>query len=110
MSRTFPQPLGNRGSSGGSGGVMRVRLPLQLFLVLVLSCSASSNQPSPSAGQPTANRPSHDGKTLLFGNLHSHSVLSDDVSDATAGAQVLDGFTYAQAHGLDFLAISDHHM
>ena len=33
-------------------------------------------------GVSYAERPSHDGKVLLFGNLHAHSKLSDDIHGA----------------------------
>src|SRR6187399_1340649 len=54
-------------------------------------------------------RPTFDGKVVLFGNLHSHSALSDDIAHGTHGVPPLEGFKYADDHGLDFLAISDHH-
>jgi hypothetical protein len=56
-----------------------------------------------------ANHPTHEGKVLLFGNLHAHSKLSDDVDNATDEFLPLKAFRYAHQHGLDFLAISDHH-
>lgn len=56
-----------------------------------------------------AQRPTHDGKVLLFGNLHAHSQLSDDVQSTGDAMSPLKAFQYAHQHGLDFLAISDHH-
>jgi hypothetical protein len=54
-------------------------------------------------------RPTHDGKTVMFGNLHAHSKLSDDVANAGDDMLPIAAFRYAHRHGLDFLAISDHH-
>jgi hypothetical protein len=49
---------------------------------------------------------------VLFGNLHSHSRLSDDTDTVPAAIRAqmtpLFGYTHAQEAGLDFLAISDH--
>jgi hypothetical protein len=53
-------------------------------------------------------RPAHDGKTIMFGNLHAHSKLSDDVTNAGDDMLPIVAFRYAHQHGLDFLAISDH--
>ncbi|MCI0364797.1 MAG: hypothetical protein L0219_13030 [Phycisphaerales bacterium] len=66
-----------------------------------LQVTAANAQPTP--------RPAHDGKVVLFGNLHAHSKLSDDVNNAGNEMLPIRAFEYAQAHGLDFLAISDHH-
>jgi len=53
-------------------------------------------------------RPSFDGKVALFGSLHNHSALSDDTVAADRLMPPVMGWKYAQAHGLDFLAIADH--
>jgi len=45
----------------------------------------------------------------MFGNLHAHSKLSDDVINAGDDMLPIVAFRYAHQHGLDFLAISDHH-
>lgn len=87
-----------------------------LLAILVLGCASAEDGPKPSL--TTANnaaparrvRPTQDGKVVLFGNLHAHSTLSDDVPDTLLEAQPLKGFDYARTHGLDFLAITDHHM
>lgn len=53
---------------------------------------------------------SYDGLVVLFGNLHAHSRLSDDVRQQfrhLMGPQ--QAYTYARQNGLDFLALSDHH-
>ncbi len=49
-----------------------------------------------------------EGKTVLFGNLHAHSKLSDDISNAGDDMLPIRAFEYADEHGLDFLAITDH--
>ena len=54
-------------------------------------------------------RPQHDGKVVLFGNLHAHSKLSDDIENAGDEMLPSKAFPYAHQHGLDFLAITDHH-
>jgi hypothetical protein len=56
-----------------------------------------------------AERPSHEGKTLLFGNLHAHSKLSDDITSSGNELLPVKAYPYAHEHGLDFLAITDHH-
>lgn len=56
-----------------------------------------------------AQRQTFDGKTVLFGNLHAHSTLSDDTSMSDAERTPLKAFTYAHDHGLDFLGITDHY-
>lgn len=56
-----------------------------------------------------AQRPTHDGKVVLFGNLHAHSKLSDDISGAGNEMLPSKAFQYAFEHGVDFLAITDHH-
>lgn len=57
-----------------------------------------------------AQRPEHDGKIVLFGNLHAHSGLSGDFRKQGAPNRLpLNAFQYAQQKGLDFLAITDHH-
>jgi hypothetical protein len=55
-------------------------------------------------------RPTFDGKLALFGSLHNHSALSDDTT-ASERPQLapLTGWEYARTHGLDFLAMTDHH-
>lgn len=49
------------------------------------------------------------GKHLLFGNLHAHSSLSDDVHHRDVDMRPESAFAYARDNGLDFLALSDHH-
>ncbi len=90
---------------------------LGVALVVFLGCTAGASAPDEAAPLPRVsmtptgrNRPTHEGKVVLFGNLHAHSTLSDDVPDTTADTAPQKGFEYAKAHGLDFLAISDHHM
>jgi len=51
----------------------------------------------------------HDGKVVLFGNLHAHSNLSKDIKPFDASLSPKKAFQYAKDHGLNFLAISDHH-
>jgi hypothetical protein len=51
---------------------------------------------------------SHEGRVVLFGNLHAHSRLSDDVRRERDRMAPQDAFAYAREHGLDFLALSDH--
>lgn len=57
-----------------------------------------------------AERPTQDGKVVLFGNLHAHSALTVDappeLTDEMSPRQAIE---YAHQHGLDFLAITDHH-
>ena len=55
-----------------------------------------------------AEPPSYKGKMVLFGNLHAHSALSDDVSDPNNEKSPLQAYTFASQNGIDFLAISDH--
>jgi hypothetical protein len=88
-----------------------------LVLAVLLGCTATvspvgseSPRSVPAAAAKGRARPTHDGKVALFGNLHAHSTLSDDVPDNTPDTTPQKGFEYAKAHGLDFLAISDHHM
>ncbi|MFC1664842.1 hypothetical protein ACFL17_04350 [Pseudomonadota bacterium] len=50
-----------------------------------------------------------DGKTILFGNLHAHSNLLDDVRSSDQIFSPRKASEYARNHGLNFLAISDHH-
>ncbi len=90
---------------------------LGVALAVFLGCTAGASAPdegaAPSGVSATLsgwNRPTHEGRVVLFGNLHAHSTLSDDVPDTTADTTPQKGFEYAKAHGLDFLAISDHHM
>lgn len=49
-----------------------------------------------------------EGKTVLFGNLHAHSKLSDDIANAGDDMLPIHAFEYADEHGLDFLAVTDH--
>ena len=56
-----------------------------------------------------AEPPSYKGKMVLFGNLHAHSALSDDVSDPNNQMAPSQAFTFFSQNGVDFLAISDHH-
>ena len=49
-----------------------------------------------------------DNHQVLFGNLHAHSSLSDDVPDRDE-LKPLKAYTYARDNGLDFLVLSDHH-
>ena len=49
------------------------------------------------------------GKLVLFGNLHAHSKLSDDVEGAGDEMLPVHAFEYADENGLDFLAVTDHH-
>lgn len=73
-----------------------------LLLALILCpCAAPAN------AQPA--RSTRDGKVVLFGNLHAHSKLSDDVTHTGPDMTPAAAFAYAQAHGIDFLAITDHH-
>jgi len=62
-----------------------------------------------SAERSLPERPQHEGKVVLFGNLHAHSKLSDDVDGEEDELLPSKAFPYAQQHGLDFLAITDHH-
>ena len=48
-------------------------------------------------------------KVVLFGNLHAHYKLSDDIKNAGDNMLPIKAFEYAHANGLDFLAITDHH-
>jgi hypothetical protein len=60
------------------------------------------------AGQ--AGRPIHDGRIALFGGMHHHSALSDDVPAADRPRMSpVQAWDYARTHGLDFLALTDHH-
>ena len=61
------------------------------------------------AANAGAESPSYKGKMVLFGNLHAHSKLSDDVRDPNNEMSPLQAFTFAGQNGVDFLAISDHH-
>lgn len=68
-------------------------------MALLASCTSAAG----------AQHPELDGQVLLFGNLHAHSALSDDVDERGEEMKPARAFAYADAHGLDFLAISDHH-
>lgn len=61
------------------------------------------------AWEAAAQDRAHDGKIVAFGNLHAHSRLSDDVRKNLPNMWPADGFAAADAAGLDFLAITDHH-
>jgi|GEM_PF-4336283 len=52
------------------------------FSLLVLLCAVSLGCAT-ATGQ---SRPAHDNHVVLFGNLHAHSRLSDDVSTRTTKA------------------------
>ncbi len=56
-----------------------------------------------------AEPPGYKGKIVLFGNLHAHSALSDDVHKPMTEMSPELAFTFASQNGIDFLAISDHH-
>ena len=62
----------------------------------------------PALAQPGPDH-EHDGKVVMFGNLHAHSHLSDDIQPFDKNLSPRSGFRSAKANGLDFLAISDHH-
>ncbi len=79
---------------------MQARLPLRLLVSRV--AISSSSWAAPQARQ------TFDGKTAYFGSLHSHSVLSGDVSDSD-GLSPAATYQAAMDAGLDFLGISDHH-
>ncbi|NKB39025.1 MAG: hypothetical protein GKR93_17980 [Gammaproteobacteria bacterium] len=54
--------------------------------------------------------PEYMGKLVLFGNLHAHSALSDDVKTRYKRRMTpKKAYSYAMKHGLDFLALTDHH-
>lgn len=55
-----------------------------------------------------AEAPTYEGKVVLFGNLHAHSKLSDDIKNVGNEMLPIRAFEYADLHGLDFLAITDH--
>jgi len=58
-----------------------------------------------------AERPTHDGKVVLFGDLHTHSVLSKDFKapkETKSKQKPSAAFEYAKSKGLDFLAVTDH--
>ncbi len=56
-----------------------------------------------------AKPPQYEGKVVLFGNLHSHSNLSGDIKSSRKELSPSNAFKYADKHGIDFLAVSDHH-
>jgi hypothetical protein len=86
---------------------MRRRRSLAIRLLVLL--------PALFGGAPSAaaEPPAHGGMVVLFGNLHSHSNLSDDTSNVPdaelAQMTCRFGFENARTHGLDFLAVTDHH-
>ncbi len=71
--------------------------------VFLVGCTAPGGEEAFS--QTTA----FDGKVVLFGNLHAHSKLSDDIRNAADDMLPVRAFEYADEHGLDFLAITNHH-
>src|SRR5688572_15502350 len=72
-----------------------------------LALSAAACLAAPVAGQA---RPTVDGKVALFGGLHHHSALSDDVRAADRpNMSPVQAWDYVRTHGLDFIALSDHH-
>lgn len=84
----------------GRGALNRVRLRAFLRAAFIVYWTLAA----------FAQRPEHDGKVVLFGNLHAHSGLSGDFRKQGAPNRLpLNAFQYAQQKGLDFLAISDHH-
>lgn len=74
------------------------RAPLSFISCFIVAAAAVS-----------AERPKHDGKVVLFGNLHAHFKLSDDIRNVGDEMMLIRAFEYAHSHGLDFLAITDHH-
>jgi hypothetical protein len=82
----------------GKNGVRSALVALWSLLVLISFPTFSYAQ-----------RPTHEGKVLLFGNLHAHSQLSADVQSSDDEMLPSKAFKYAHENGLDFLAISDHH-
>lgn len=63
-----------------------------------------------SALAPGQVRPTHDGHIALFGGMHHHSALSDDVPIADRPQMSpVQAWDYARTHGLDFMALTDHH-
>jgi hypothetical protein len=50
-----------------------------------------------------AQRPSHDGKILLFGNLHAHSQLSADVE--SSDDEMLPAKAFKYAHEMDWISL-----
>lgn len=103
-------------SSALSSSSIHRSLTHSVLAILILGCAPTPESPAREAGLAgegavaVRERPTHEGKVVLFGNLHAHSVLSDDVPDTLLEAKPLAGFDYARTHGLDFLAITDHHM
>jgi hypothetical protein len=88
------------------------RLFAYAFIACVaLGCARMSASPTSTATASASHRdrPTHDGKVVLFGNLHAHSNLSDDVEVKLPEMVPDKAFDYARTHGLDFLALSDHH-
>ena len=86
---------------------MRRRIALASVRLLVLSLALFGR-----ASGAAADPPAHGGMVALFGNLHTHSRLSDDtenVPDAELGQMTCQfAFESARTHGLDFLAVTDH--
>ncbi len=78
------------------------------ILVFVLAASLALLFPCLASADPDGER-EFDGKVVLFGNLHAHSALSDDVRVPRGEDwSPKRAFTYAHEHGIDFLALSDH--
>jgi len=73
---------------------------------LVLSLLAGVLVPA-EPGLP--DRPQHEGKVVLFRNLHANSKLSDDIENAGDELLPSKAIPYVHPHGLDFRAITDHH-
>lgn len=83
---------------------MKKKISKSIFLLLFMSLSSSFLGGRLSEGD-------HEGKRVFFGNLHSHSFLSDDVKVSYHDLMTpVLAFEYAKKNGLDFLAVTDHHM
>lgn len=79
-------------------------------VALGLSTLASLAHLAGAAPGPFQARPTFDGNVALFGSLHNHSALSDDTNAAERPQLApVTAWEYARSHGIDFLAITDHH-